>query len=77
MSALGKEGSVKLEVGAVDACAEVGLVEMLSLALRDFVADWSMQPACVARADAGQKNGSGVARSPSWGILGQIESKKV
>ena len=36
-----------------------------------------MQPACVARADAGQMNGPGVARSPSWGILGRIESEKV
>ena len=51
--------------GVAGAYAEAGLVETLSLALQGFVADWSMQLACAARADAAHKYGPGAARSPS------------
>ena len=63
---------MKLGLDAVRACVEVGSEETLSLAHREFVAGLNMQPACVARADAGHKNGPGVARSPSWRNLGRI-----
>ena len=56
---------MKLEVDAVDAYAEVESEERLSSAHQCSVADWNMQPACAARADAGHMNGPGVARSPS------------
>ena len=70
----GMAGWAKLEVDAVaDACAEVEAEERLSSGLQSSVAGWSMQPACAARADAGHKNGPGVARSPSWGILGRVQ----
>lgn len=62
----------------VDCAYEVVVLEArLSSGLQDSVADWSTQPACAARVDAGHKNGPGVARSPSSVQLVRVGIEKV
>jgi len=67
---------VRLEFDVVDAYAEVGSEETLSLVPRDSVAGWSMRPAYVAGADAGHMNGPEAARSPSLGDPGRVDLEK-